>query len=118
MPNDPRSRETFAGATGINFDALAPARAAVSLTLTVLLDRRRAARLARSEAPGFEAVTRGLLAASWYADPAEGMDAALQRQTNLQVLYGLLGLALDADASSSIMSRDGSISRLDVYYPS
>ena len=27
-------------------------------------------------------------------------------------------LALDADTSSSIMNRDGSISRLDVYYPS
>ena len=98
VPNDPRSRETFAGATGINFDALAPARAAVSLTLEVLLDRHRAARLARSPAPGFDAVTRGLLAASWYADPAEGTEAALQRQTNLQVLYALLGLALDAEA--------------------
>jgi hypothetical protein len=99
VPNDPRSRETFAGATGINFDPLAPARASVSLTLEVVLDRRRAARLVRSPAPGFEAVTRGLLAASWYADPAAGMDAALQRQTNLQVLYGLLGLALDVEAA-------------------
>jgi hypothetical protein len=27
-------------------------------------------------------------------------------------------LALDADTSSSIMNRDGAVSRLDVYYPS
>ena len=30
VPNNPKSRETFTGATGINFDALAPARASVA----------------------------------------------------------------------------------------
>ncbi len=102
VPNHPRSRENFAGATGVVFDALAPARAAVSLTLRVLLDRTRAARLTRGAAPGFEAVTRGLLVASWYTAPADGLDAAIQRQTNLQVLYGLLALALDPAADADV----------------
>ena len=31
VPNNPKSRETFAGATGMNFDALAPARSSVAL---------------------------------------------------------------------------------------
>jgi hypothetical protein len=34
------------------------------------------------------------------------------------VTRGTVGLALDSDTSSSLMNRDGSISRLDVYYPS
>ncbi|MEJ2255512.1 MAG: zinc-dependent metalloprotease [Woeseiaceae bacterium] len=102
VPNDPKSRETFGGATGINFDALAPARASVALTLRVLLDRSRGARLARSGAPGFEAITQGLLESSWYARPLGGIDGALQRQTSLQVLYELLRLALDVEADGDV----------------
>jgi len=102
VPGKPKTRETFAGATGINFDALSPAKASVSLTLRVLLDPTRAARLERAGAPGFAAVTRGLMAASWYAGPASGIDAAIQRQTNLQVLYGLLGLAFDEGADGDV----------------
>jgi len=98
VPNDPKTRETFGAATGINFDVLAPARASVALTLRVLLDRSRAARLTRTDMPGFRAVTQGLLESSWYARPLAGIDGAIQRQTNLQVLYELLRLALDVDA--------------------
>ena len=102
VPNNPRTRETFAGATGMNFDALAPAKASVALTLHVLLDPSRAARLERAGAPGFAAVTRGLLEASWYADKHDGADGALRRQTNMQVLYGLLGLAFDSEADADV----------------
>lgn len=105
VPNNPKSRETFSGATGINFDALAPARASVALTLQVLLEPTRAARLTRSGAPGFTAVTRGLLDATWYADTAAGASGALQRQTNLQVLYGLLRLALNAGADAEVRAQ-------------
>ena len=100
VPNNPKSRETFTGATGINFDILAPARTAVALTLQVLLNPERAARLERSGAPGFKAITSGLLNTSWYADVSDGIDAKIQRQTSLQVLYGLLGLAFNAEADS------------------
>ncbi len=102
VPNSPKSRETFAGATGINFDAIAPARSAATLTLEVLLDPARAARLERTGAPGFRAVTGGLLDASWYAESGEGTEATIQRQTNMQVLYGLLGLAFDASADTDV----------------
>jgi hypothetical protein len=98
VPNNPKSRETFAGTTGINFDAIAPARAAVALTLDILLDPTRAARLERAGAPGFGAVIEGLLETSWRSSPASGTRGAIQRQTNMQVLYGLLGLAHDASA--------------------
>jgi len=102
VPNNPKSRETFSGATGVSFDAIAPARSAVALTLQVLLDPVRAARLERSGAPGFGAVTDGLLAASWYAKERVGTEAAIQRQTNMQVLYGLLALAFDVSADTDV----------------
>jgi len=102
VPNEPRSRETFSGNTGINFDALAPAQSAVTLTLQVLLDPARAARLVRGGAPGFAAVTSALLDASWYGGMPDGIDGAIQRQTNMQVLYGLLGLAFDATAGVEV----------------
>jgi hypothetical protein len=105
VPNNPKTRETFKGATGINFDALAPARAAVALTLQVLLEPTRAARLARAGAPGLDAVTDGLLQAAWYADPGSGADAAIRRQTGMQVLYGLLGLALDSAADTDARAQ-------------
>jgi len=98
VPNSPKSRESFTAATGINFDTLAPARSAVALTLQVLLDRTRAARMTRAGAPGFGSVTRGLLDASWYAKTLGAIDGAIQRQTNLQVLYALLRLASDTSA--------------------
>jgi hypothetical protein len=100
VPGNPKSRETFSSTTGMNFDPIAPAKASVALTLNILLDRPRAARLVRDGAPGFSAVTDGLLASSWFADPMAGMEAAIRRQTNMQVLYGLIGLAFDKDADT------------------
>ena len=105
VPNNPKSRETFSGMTGINFDAIAPARSAVALTLQVLLDRGRATRLERAGVLGFESVVQGLLNASWYAKPLQGAEAAIQRQTNMQVLYGLLGLAFDTSADVDVRAK-------------
>ena len=105
VPNNPKSRETFSGATGMNFDALAPARSSVALTLQVLLDPDRAARLERAGSIGFESIALGLLAASWYAEPASGIEAAIQRQTNLQVMYGLLALAFDESVDGDVRAR-------------
>lgn len=105
VPGNPKSRETFSGATGADFDSLAPAKSAVALTLGVLLEPTRAARLVRAGAPGFGAVTGGLLDASWYAAPAAGTAAAIQRQTNMQVLYALLGLAFDQAADVGVRAQ-------------
>jgi hypothetical protein len=105
VPNKPKSRETFVGATGINFDPVAPATAAVALTLRVLLDPHRAARLERAGAPGFDAVVEGLLDVSWRNKPRAGAIGAIQRQTNMQVLYGLLGMAHDVAADVDVRSR-------------
>ncbi|MCH9695466.1 MAG: zinc-dependent metalloprotease [Gammaproteobacteria bacterium] len=102
VPNNPKSRETFRAATGVTFDGLAPAASSVALTLNVLLEPRRAARMVRGDAPGFASVTTGLMDSSWYARQAGGMTGLIQRQTNMQVLYGLLGLAYDASADNEV----------------
>ena len=116
VPNNPKSRETFAGVTGVNFDAIAPARSAVALTLHVLLNPERAARLERSGAPGFKAITSGLLGASWYAEGSDGIEAAIRRQTNMQVLYGLLGLAFDVNAGTDVRALSfAAVQELDTW---
>ncbi len=102
VPNNPKTRETFSGSTGITFDAQAPAKAAVALTLEVLLDSSRAARMMRTGAPGFAAVTGALLETGWYETSRDASHAAIRRQTGMQILYGLLRLAFDADADGDV----------------
>ncbi|NNF40436.1 MAG: DUF5117 domain-containing protein [Woeseiaceae bacterium] len=102
VPNHPKTRETFTGATGINFDATAPAASSVAITLEVLLDPARAARMMRSMQPGFDTVIAALLDASWYDKPRSGEAGAVQRHTTMQVLRGLLGLAFDTTADSDV----------------
>jgi hypothetical protein len=46
-----------------------------------------------------------LLAATWYADARTGIDALVERQASLQVLYGLLRLAFDASADNNVRAR-------------
>jgi len=101
-PNNPKSRETFSGATGVVFDTKAPAASAVAMTLAVLLEPSRAARLAQTGTPGFGTVPKALINASWRARQAPGSAGAIQRQTNLQVLYALFRLAFNPAADSDV----------------
>ncbi len=101
-PNNSRTRETFAGSTGMLFDATAPAASSVALTLDVLLNPARAARTNRHNAPGFDQIAKELVDRTWYARPAGGITGAIQRQTNLQVLHRLLRLAFDQGADADV----------------
>ncbi len=101
-PGNQKSRETFTGSTGVVFDASAPAASAAALTLNVLLEPSRAARMEQSASPGFTSVTRGLLSASWRTKPAAGALGAIQRQTNMLVLHALLRLAFNPDADNDV----------------
>ncbi len=104
-PGFPKSRETFAGATGVTFDPLAPAASAATLTLEVLLDPMRAARMNRSGEPSFRALLDALLDRTWYASlPLQGPDDALRQQTNLLVLNGLMGLAVSDTADHTVVA--------------
>jgi hypothetical protein len=101
-PNDPKSRETFSGASGTVFDAKSPAASSVAMTLAVLLEPTRAARLANAGAPGLDAVTGALLNATWKKRRSDGMSGAIQRQTDRQVMYALIGLAFNPSADGEV----------------
>jgi hypothetical protein len=91
------------------FDPLGPAASAVALTLDVLLEPARAARLDRThaldpESPGFAELLDALLDATWRAEPRDGMDGALQRVANDQVLRRLLALAGDLSIDPGVQA--------------
>ena len=101
------TRETFERESGKTFDPLAPARAAASLTLEVLLNAERAARLVAGHArqddlPGFEELLATLTASTWYAGRQSGLEAEIQRATNAELLVHLLHLAYDSDADDQV----------------
>ena len=99
-PGFPGSQENFPSATGGTFDPAGPAGSAVALTLDVLLEPSRAARMnvlhaRESDQPAFDELLDGLIEASWLAARQSGPDAAIQRLTNNQVLERLMLLGSD-----------------------
>ena len=113
-PNNPKSRETFAAQTGIVFDVTAPAASSTALTLRILLDPSRAARLQQFGTPDFAAVTDALIEGTVAARPVGGDAGAIQRQTNLQVLYALMQLAFNAGADGDVRAiAHNAISRIE-----
>ena len=118
-PGNPKSRETFPTSTGKVFESIGAAQSAASLTLAVLLEPSRAARMISSSArhallPGFDELTNDLLRASWYAAQQSGIDGEIQRTTNNLVLEKLMLLAINrqADAQVRAIALD-EINRLD-----
>jgi hypothetical protein len=118
---NPKSRETFPTSTGKVFESIGAAQSAASLTLEVLLDPSRAARMISSSArnalmPGFDELTNDLLQASWYATQQSGIDGEIQRTTNNLVLEKLMLLAIntDADTQARAIALD-TITRLDAW---
>lgn len=100
------------------------AAAAAELTLRVLLDPTRAARMNRNGSPTFRALIERLLAATWYARPAAA-EFAVHRQTGLLALDHLLTLALDrridpgvaAAALDAVLSLEASLDAADPVEP-
>jgi len=109
-PGFPLDRETFSRSTGVTFDPLAPARSAVSLTLDVLLNEERAARMnaqqtMNSSLPDFSLVLKALGQASWYGARRDGIAGAIQRLTADQYLNRLMRLSTDAKAESQVRAQ-------------
>jgi hypothetical protein len=103
-------RESFARNTGVSFDALSPAASLISLTLDVMLNQQRAARMnafhgVDTKQPGFATVLDALNDASWYKQQQSGMPGAIQRMLNEQFLYQQMALVADAGASSQVRAQ-------------
>jgi hypothetical protein len=108
-PAYPRTEETFSSRTGLTFDPLAGAEAASNLTVGLMLNPQRAARLVeyharQSDNPGFEEVVDTLLAATWQKPVPPGLDGQVARRVNSVVLIHLIGLALDGSAPPAVRS--------------
>jgi hypothetical protein len=106
-PGNPKSRETFPTSTGKIFEQIGAAQSAASLTLEVLLEPSRAARMIASSArdplfPGFDELTDDLLRASWLAFQQSGVAGELQRAVNNLALEKLMLLAINKEADTQV----------------
>lgn len=106
----PRDRETFTHATGFDFDALAPARAAATLTVALLLEPARVARLAEQgsgDASALDAMTvLGELVNAAGAPDVDQRDAdgAIFRVVTWAVAGELMRLVANDSAAPTVRS--------------
>jgi hypothetical protein len=103
-------RESFTRNTGVIFDPVAPAASAISLTLDVLLNKQRAARMNIFHAmypslPDFEAVLEALGEASWYDKRQAAVAGIIQQMTADQYLDRLMALANNPAAEARVRAQ-------------
>lgn len=109
-PGFAQSRESFGRDTGIIFDPSSPSQSAIGLTLDVLLNSQRAARMnnfhsADSSLPGFMTVLEALNQDSWFAKRQSGVAGEIQRDKNMQVLHAQMSLAGNGSASAQTRAQ-------------
>ncbi|HEY8713766.1 MAG TPA: zinc-dependent metalloprotease [Candidatus Acidoferrum sp.] len=105
VPDYDRGREHFKIHTSPAFDALAPAEAAAEHTLQFLFNPERASRLVEFHArdaknPSLEEVLDATLAATWKSPRAPGYAGETSRTVDYVVLYDLMALVENAQATS------------------
>lgn len=103
----PATREQFKSRAGLVFDPVAAAEAAAGLTIRLLLNPARAARMEQqaalnSEIPSFSAVLKELM--TFTAIQKTGLQAEIQKATRMVLLQHLMALAADDDAQASVRS--------------
>jgi len=106
-PDYERGREHLKIRTSPTFDALAPAEAAAQHTLQFLFNPERAARLVEfharhAENPGLEEIIDALVAATWKSPRSSGYPAEIARSTDGVVLYDLMALSANEQASAQV----------------
>lgn len=106
-PAYPRTRETFPNQSGLTFDPVAGAQAAAELTIGLLLNPQRAARLieyhARDAAnPGLEEVIESLMTAASRGANKTGLQQEVGGMVRTVALQKLIELAVNPNASLSV----------------
>lgn len=109
-PGYARDRESFSRSTGILFDPVSPAASAISLTLDVLLNQQRAARMNIFHAmepslPGFGTTLKALGQASWYGKRKTAVAGVIQRMTAELFLNRLMTMANDVEVDSQVRAQ-------------
>ena len=106
-PGFKKTRESFPGDSGVVFDSLGAAKSAVALTLEVLLDPTRAARMIAGNArlaaaPGFGELTESLVRATWFSRQRPDIEGEIQRATNSLVLERLMLLSTNPEVDEQV----------------
>ncbi|MCK4646624.1 MAG: zinc-dependent metalloprotease [Candidatus Aminicenantes bacterium] len=109
-PRPPGYRQTpelFSRYTGPTFDPLAAAETAANLTIGLVLQSGRAARLvdyhSRNKTyPGLSDVLDKLILSTWKSAKKAGFKAEIQRVVNNVLLYNLMMLAADEEAPTQV----------------
>ena len=106
----PRTRETFNVHTGVAFDALAAAETASELTLQMILQNERAARLVEYHArdsnnPSLSEVINKVLNMTWYTDRKNGMNGEIQRVVDMVTLYNLMNLVGNKNSTNQVKAE-------------
>lgn len=101
------SRERFEGYTDPVFDPLTAAETAADMTVGLLFNPNRAARLVEMEARdslnlGLAEMLDEVLSRTWYGGAVRGYSSALQNVVNHVVLRRLLNLASDSHTSTQV----------------
>jgi hypothetical protein len=110
-PGEPPNRELFAGRTDPAFDALAAAATAADMTVDLLLQPRRAARLVdlhrrQPALPGLEEVLAALVEKTFGGPrPPDERRREVRRAVQWAVAEGLLELARSPEASAAVVAR-------------
>jgi hypothetical protein len=102
-----RTREDFHDRTGLTFDPLGAAESAAGMTIGLLLNAERAARLVEHHAedatqPSLDEVIDRLVGATFKAPPAAGLAGQVQRTTDAVVLYDLMQLSSNDSAPAQV----------------
>jgi hypothetical protein len=102
-----RTRESFPQYTGLTFDPLAAAESAARITVPLLLDPERAARLIQNHAfdpqqLGFGEVIDQLLKTTWKSAPKSPHSGAVERVVDDVVLDNLITLAANEKAATEV----------------
>jgi hypothetical protein len=102
-----QTRDLFPGRTGSPFDPLGAAEAAANLTIELLLHPERAARLVEhhsrdQDTPALGEILDRVISSTWKTSQEDGYHAEIQRVVDGVVLYWLIGLASNEEASVSV----------------
>jgi hypothetical protein len=110
--------EMFAGLTGLTFDPLSAASTAADMSVRLMLNPQRAARLVDlhrrdPSLPGLEDVLAALEAKAFGREPSAERLAEIQRSVQWVVVRRLMELSNDPDAAPGVRSRvDGQLRSL------
>jgi hypothetical protein len=102
-----RTREDFRDRTGLTFDPVGAAESAAGMTIGLLLNAERAARLVEHHAedasqPSLDEVIDRLVGATFKAAPAAGLAGQVQRATDAVLLYHLMQLSGNESAPAQV----------------